>query len=143
MGEDSCGRRCIWRICKVWSGIGKSCFLSYRDPNLSKTLDIYDSVALYLKTAKMTDEDILQTIIGCIGDLDRPMTADQKGYASMVQFLREESLEDRQRYRQEVLNTSIKDFREFAEKLHVAQLEGSHGIFARIITIIILCYILL
>lgn len=108
---------------------GKVVFLSYRDPNLSKTLDIYDSVALYLKTAKITDEDILQTIIGCIGDLDRPMTADQKGYASMVQFLREESLEDRQRYRQEVLNTSIKDFREFAEKLHVAQLEGSNVVF--------------
>merc|ERR1711871_956756 len=108
---------------------GKVVFLSYRDPNLSKTLDIYDSVALYLKTAKITDEDILQTIIGCIGDLDRPMTADQKGFVSMIRHLREETHDDRQKYRDEVLNTSIQDFRLFAEKLSASKEDGGHVVF--------------
>ena len=66
---------------------GKLVFLSYRDPNLSKTLDVYDSVSSYLQSAKITEEDILQTVIGCIGDLDTPMTADQKGFVSMVRHL--------------------------------------------------------
>jgi Zn-dependent M16 (insulinase) family peptidase len=46
---------------------GRFTFMSYRDPNLSKTLDVYDSAPEFLKTTEISDEDILQTIIGCTG----------------------------------------------------------------------------
>ena len=106
---------------------GKVVFLSYRDPNLSKTLDVYDSVSSFLQSTKISDEDILQTVIGCIGDLDTPMTADQKGFVSMVRHLREETHDNRQKYREEVLNTSIEDFRVFADKLAASKKDSSHG----------------
>merc|ERR1711871_262887 len=108
---------------------GKVVFLSYRDPNLSKTLDVYDSVSSFLQSTKISDEDILQTVIGCIGDLDTPMTADQKGFVSMVRHLREETHDNRQKYRDEVLNTSIQDFRLFAEKLSASKEDGGHVVF--------------
>lgn len=44
-------------------------YLSYRDPNLVKTLNIYDNAAEVLAKATVTKEDILQAVIGAIGDL--------------------------------------------------------------------------
>ena len=108
---------------------GRFLFMSYRDPNLAKTLDIYDSAADYLKSAEISEEDVLQTVIGCTGDLDSPMTADQKGFSSMVRFLKGEALSDRQKYRDEVLRTSIRDFKSFADKLSIVKTDGRAIVF--------------
>ena len=45
------------------------------------------------------------------------MSPDQKGFSSLMEYLQEESPEDRQAWRDEVLSTSPKDFMEFAERL--------------------------
>jgi Zn-dependent M16 (insulinase) family peptidase len=54
---------------------GRFAYLSYRDPNLASTLNVYDGAADALAEAEVTDEDCLQTIIGTVADLDSPMTA--------------------------------------------------------------------
>lgn len=101
---------------------GRLVLTSYRDPHVLNTLRVFDETASHLqsKTAgdnALTESDIQQLIIGAIGDLDSPMSPDQKSYASMVQFLRGETPEDRQRYREEVLGTTIHDFRSLAERM--------------------------
>ena len=108
---------------------GRMVFLSYRDPNLSKTLDIYDNAAEYLKSTEIPEEEVKQTIIGCTGDLDTPMTADQKGFASMARYLNGETLADRQRHRDQVLGASVEDFRVFAERLSKVQADGHAVVF--------------
>ena len=96
-------------------------FLSYRDPNLDKTLDVYDAAADALfeaADAMEKDPSILETaIIGTIGDLDGALSPDQKGYTAFQRWLINESPEYRQKYRDEILNTKPEDFREFAERL--------------------------
>ena len=98
-------------------------FLSYRDPNLDKTIDVYDGAAdalLVLASAKdmETDTDALATaIIGAIGDMDGALSPDQKGSLQFKRWLARESPEQRQRYRDEVLNTKASDFKDFAERL--------------------------
>merc|ERR1712032_29446 len=79
-------------------------YLSYRDPNLSKTLQIYDNTADALEeTAKTLDSETLATaIIGTIGDLDSCMSPDQKGFTAMTQWLVNESPEFRQKFRDEI-----------------------------------------
>ena len=49
---------------------GRMMYLSYRDPNLKSTLDIYDGAGAALKTAEIADQDILQvyTINGNVID---------------------------------------------------------------------------
>jgi Zn-dependent M16 (insulinase) family peptidase len=42
-------------------------FLSYRDPNLLTTLDVFASAADALERAHITQEDILQALIGRLG----------------------------------------------------------------------------
>jgi presequence protease len=96
-------------------------FLSYRDPNLDKTLDVYDAAADAVLTAAdalENDPDALTTaIIGTIGDMDGALSPDQKGYTAFQHWLINESPAYRQKYRDEILNTKPSDFRDFAERL--------------------------
>lgn len=100
-------------------GSGRMAFLSYRDPNCAKTLDIYDATASVLETeaGHITPEDTLQAIIGAVSDLDGPMNSQQKGYTSFVEYLTGETAADRQNWRDAVLNTNAADFSDFASKL--------------------------
>lgn len=100
-------------------------FLSYRDPNLLKTIENYDNASQFLKEAPLSREEITKSIIGTIGDIDAYQLPDAKGYTSMSRFLANESDEDVQRLREEVLSTTEKDFRAFAEVLEQV---NQHGI---------------
>ena len=96
-------------------------FLSYRDPNLAKTLDIYDAAGdAVIAAAAQFEEDpdaLSQTIIGTIGDMDGALSPDQKGFTAFQRWLINESAEQRQKYRDEILSTTPADFRAFGEKL--------------------------
>ena len=96
-------------------------FLSYRDPNLASTIDVYDgaSDALMQSAADMeNDPDALATAIsGAIGDMDGALSPDQKGSVQFKRWLVRESPEQRQKYRDEILNAKPSDFKEFAERL--------------------------
>lgn len=108
---------------------GRMMYLSYRDPNLVQTLNIYDKAADALAAAEITDEDILQAIIGTVGDLDAPLSPSQKGFASMTQFISGETPSDRQKARDEVLQTSEKDFKSFAARLTAVKDKGVTVVF--------------
>jgi Zn-dependent M16 (insulinase) family peptidase len=96
-------------------------YLSYRDPNLGKTLDIYDAAGdAVVATAEQYENDpdaLAQTIIGTIGDMDGAHSPDQKGFAALQRWLVNESPEHRQEYRDQILSTTPDDFRTFGEKL--------------------------
>lgn len=119
---------------------GRFSFLSYRDPNCIKTLNVYDSAAAALLTETIdsvsnaaTDNEsgpLLQTVIGAIGELDAPLSADQKGFVSLVQHLSGETAGDRQQWRTDILNTKAADFRQFAELLETLRhREGTIAVF--------------
>eukprot|EP00611_Tribonema_gayanum_P022355 TRINITY_DN4469_c0_g1_i1.p1 TRINITY_DN4469_c0_g1~~TRINITY_DN4469_c0_g1_i1.p1 ORF type:complete len:1067 (+),score=347.82 TRINITY_DN4469_c0_g1_i1:601-3801(+) len=92
-------------------------FLSYRDPNLAKTLDIYDGCADYLASLHLPADELQMSVIGAVGDMDSPQSADQKGFMSLKRHLIGMSDEDRQRIRDEVLATSTDDFKAFGDRL--------------------------
>ncbi|MBA3534958.1 MAG: insulinase family protein, partial [Ardenticatenales bacterium] len=92
-------------------------YLSYRDPNLLDTLEIYDLTGDFLRRLELSEEELSKGIIGTIGDLDMYMLPDAKGYVSLDRYLARESDESRQKLREEVLSTSTADFRAFADEL--------------------------
>jgi len=96
---------------------GTFTFLSYRDPNLSKTIDVFDETVEFLRSDQLTDEEITKSIIGTIGDIDRHLLPDAKGYTSMVRYLTNDDEENRQVLRDEVLSASPADFKKFADVL--------------------------
>jgi Zn-dependent M16 (insulinase) family peptidase len=108
-------------FCMFSPSSGYFSYLSYRDPNLSKTLDVYDATAGALMAAadelEKDPEALATAIIGAVGDLDGALSPDQKGWTSFERWLVKESPEYRQKYRDEILNTTPDDFRAFAERL--------------------------
>ena len=100
-------------------------FLSYRDPNVTATIDSYDKAAAFLKgldSSRLSDNELTKAIIGAIGDLDAYQLPDAKGYTSMLRYLTNRTDELRQEIREEVLSTNGEDFIAFGEVLEkVAQ----------------------
>jgi len=92
-------------------------FSSYRDPNLQGTLDIYAKTADVLTSLELSDEALEQAIVGAVGDLDQPMTADSKGFRALSWYLTGITTEQRQAYRDEMLSTTRDDFKAFGERL--------------------------
>jgi presequence protease len=100
-------------------------FLSYRDPNLAATLQIYDQAGRYLRGLQLSESEITKSIIGAIGDLDQHLLPDAQGYTSMLWHLTGTTDEERQRLRDEVLSTSLADFQAFGEILEQVKEAGA------------------
>jgi len=92
-------------------------FVSYRDPNLTATLDTYDRTADFLRNAELTETELTRNIIGTIGEVDSYQLPDAKGFTSMQRYLIEDTDEARQRMREEILSTTAADIRTFAEAM--------------------------
>jgi Zn-dependent M16 (insulinase) family peptidase len=99
-------------------------FVSYRDPNLSKTLEVFDQTSDFLSTATLQEDELAKNIIGTIGDIDQYMLPDAKGYASMVRHVTGQTEKERQQIREEVLNTTTADFRGFGQALETFKETG-------------------
>jgi Zn-dependent M16 (insulinase) family peptidase len=99
--------------------------LSYRDPNLDKTLAIYDQTADFLRNLKLETAELSKSIIGTIGELDAYQLPDAKGYTAMTRYLLGVSDEERQRLRDEVLGATAEDFHALGEILAHMKERGS------------------
>jgi len=99
-------------------------FVSYRDPNLLKTIHVFDESARFLKQIELSGDELTKAVIGTIGDIDQYHLPDAKGYLSLVRHLSGETDEDRQKMRGEVLDSTVADFRSFGQVLEKAMPEG-------------------
>ncbi len=99
-------------------------FVSYRDPNILKTLKAFDQAGSFLSGKNLGGKELTKGIIGAIGDLDAHMLPDAKGFTSMLRYLTGDTEEDRQQMRDEILNTKLADFETFADILEKVKKEG-------------------
>jgi Zn-dependent M16 (insulinase) family peptidase len=111
-------------FCSFDKHSGALTFVSYRDPNLLKTLEAFDGSAQFLKDLKIGDDELVKGIIGTIGDIDQYQLPDAKGYISMVRHLTKENEEQRQKMRDQILGATKKDFQSFGEILESSMPRG-------------------
>jgi Zn-dependent M16 (insulinase) family peptidase len=111
--------------CALNPSSGGFAFSSYRDPNLQDTLDIYGKTVDILDGLQVDDAALEQAIVGAAGDLDSPLTSQQKGFRALVHHLTGVTTEMRQRYRDEVIGTNRESFKTFADRLRGAELKVS------------------
>lgn len=104
--------------CRLDRHSGCLTFVSYRDPNLRKTLDLFDETAHYLSHLDLHAEELNRSIIGAIAEIDTYMLPDAQGYVSLQRRLNGSTDGLRQQMREEILATSSGDFRSFAAVLH-------------------------
>ncbi len=91
---------------------GDGYFVSYRDPNLDKTIQVYEQAAEYIKHAKLDERTVTQFIIGAVSELDTPMTPATKGLYSLGGYLTGLSMERVQKERDELLSVTAEEIRE-------------------------------
>lgn len=94
---------------------GESYFVSYRDPNLSDTLDVYDRIPEYIKNFSPDERNMTKYIIGTFSALDTPMNPEAKGSRSLSAYLEGITYEQIQKERNEILNAQPEDIRRLAD----------------------------
>ena len=94
---------------------GESYFVSYRDPNLKETIEIFDGIADFVEGFEADEAVMTKFIIGTMSDLDIPLTP----YASAVRSRYSEmagiSAEQLQKERDMVLAANAEDIRGLAK----------------------------
>ena len=97
--------------------IGEGYLVSYRDPNLERTMEIYEGVVDYLKNFNVDDRDMNKFIIGTISNIDRPMNPAAKGSRSMNLYMNHVSAEMIREERDQILDAQQSDIRALADVL--------------------------
>jgi hypothetical protein len=95
--------------------IGEGYFVSYRDPHLKRTLEVYEGVVDYLKNFTVSERDMTKYIIGTMSNIDQPMTPAAKGDRSMNLYMNKVSAEMIQTERNQILDATQEDIRALAE----------------------------
>jgi Zn-dependent M16 (insulinase) family peptidase len=103
---------------------GNFAFLSYRDPNVKRTLDAFDAAAASLSQLALPGDELEKNVVGAIGDLDAHMLPDAKGYSSLVRWLVGDEDAQRQRLREEILTADPARIRAFGQSLESVAREG-------------------
>jgi len=91
-------------MCQYDASSGLFAFLSYRDPHIVETLQVYNNAPASLTDGKPTPDELEKAIIGTIGALDKPMDPSTRGYVALIRHFA--GLDDaiRARLRQEILD---------------------------------------
>ena len=95
--------------------IGDAYLISYRDPNLERTMEVYEGVVAYLKNFNVSDRDMNKFIIGTMSSLDRPMNPAAKGARSMNLYMNRVSEEMIRSERGQILDAQQDDIRALAD----------------------------
>ena len=98
----------------AWARTGECYMVSYRDPHLKETLDIFNNAGDYIADFTASDRDMTKYIIGTISDMDTPLTPRAEGNRGLSAYLSNFGDEDLQRERDEVLSTDVNAIRALA-----------------------------
>ena len=115
----------LWKNIRVLGGAygcmsgygrnGNSYFVTYRDPNLDKSVDTFEKASEYLRNYDESDRAILQYIIGAISSLDTPKTPATKGIYGMTAYLCHSEMSRIQKERDQLLSTTKEKIRKMAD----------------------------
>ena len=90
---------------------GASYFVSYRDPNLTKTLDVYHDITNYITNFEATPEEMTKYIIGAVGTYDYPKSPSVKGARSFTAYLNNTTIDDYKLEKEQIINATVEDIK--------------------------------
>ncbi len=110
------------------SGFGRSgegYLVSYRDPNLKETNEVFEGIPAYLEQFDPDERDMTKYVIGTISNLDTPLTPSIKGSRGLSAYLSGVTEEMQQEERDQVLNATREDIRALADLVRAVLATGS------------------
>ncbi|MCR4567826.1 MAG: insulinase family protein [Pseudobutyrivibrio sp.] len=103
---------------------GDLVFVSYRDPNLTETIDVFKKTGDYLRSFDADERDMTKYVIGTISGMDTPLTPFQRGLRGLNAYLSGITYEDIQKTRSQVLDATVEDIRRLADPVDAAMSQG-------------------
>lgn len=97
------------------SASGNIILVSYRDPNLLRTIEVYNEIPEYLQNIKLDEDSLSKYIIGTIKDIDHPLSVEDEGNSAFISYIAHYSDSDRQKLRDEIFNTSISKINNYSD----------------------------
>lgn len=91
-------------------------FFSYRDPRLADTLEDFDSALTWLQETEHDPQELEESILGVIGQLDRPRSPAGAARHAFHNELFGRSPEQRARFRERVLAVTMDDIKRVARQ---------------------------
>lgn len=103
---------------------GESFFVSYRDPHLKRTYEIYAGIPSYIRKFHADEREMTKYIIGTISNKDVPKTPQMKGLVSKTAYFTGVTEEMVQKERDEILGADVEKFRKLAPIVEAILAEG-------------------
>lgn len=107
---------CMYRPTRT----GKISLVSYRDPKLAETNEVYSNLPGYLRDFEASDRQMLKYIIGAISSIDTPKPPRAKGSTALSVYMTELPFEKVQQERDEILAATSEDIRKLAPAFEAA-----------------------
>ena len=111
----------LWKNVRVLGGAygcmcgfgrrGQIFFVSYRDPNLSKTIDVYKGVLNYIDEFNPDEDEMIKFIIGAVGNYDFNKSPSHKVKRALISYLSNITEEDYKKEKAQLINCSIADIK--------------------------------
>jgi Zn-dependent M16 (insulinase) family peptidase len=104
---------------------GDSYFVSYRDPHLKRTLEVYKGIPDYVREFQADEREMTKYIIGTISSKDVPKTPQMKGSFAKNAYFSGVTEEMLQKERDQILNATRDDIRALAPLIEAILSDGS------------------
>lgn len=112
----------------VMTGTGRSgqgYFVSYRDPKLAETNDVFESVADYLESFDADERDMTKFVIGTMSEVDAPILPQYRGSRADSAYFSGVTEEMLQEERNQILDARPEDIRALAPRIRNIMDEGA------------------
>lgn len=96
---------------------GDCYFVSYRDPKLKETVNVYEAAANAVAAFEADERTMTQYVIGAVSELDTPMTPSALGTFSLGGFMTGRTSQEMQAERNQVLSCTPEDIRALADHI--------------------------
>jgi len=94
---------------------GRMAFYSWRDPHLSRTMQVYEDAVEYIANFEADEAEMTKYVIGTMSNVDMPRNPRMEGERGMTAYLTGRTFESVQRHRDEILTITVEDVRALAE----------------------------
>lgn len=113
----------------AFSGLkGDITFLSYRDPEIERTIETFRRSPKFLQQYSYSADDLEKFIIGTVKDFDAPKSNKQKGAAMTSRYLFNYTLSDREKYRSQIIKADSKELQNYAKQIEQLLKQSNYAV---------------
>ena len=94
---------------------GRMAFCSWRDPHLSRTMQVYADAVDYIANFEADEAEMTKYVIGTMSNVDMPRNPRMEGERGLTAYLTGRTFASVQKHRDEILNITVEDVRALAE----------------------------